>query len=686
MQHRGLAAAGIALHADDEVVREQHRPDRLLLAPGQAGPVEPLLHRLPVRQRHALPAPRPHRGQHAAFGLHRPVGDEGPVHAPALDLDQLAAPDQALDRRVDLGQRVPPRRMAQRHRPDLRLRQHRPPLTGMRYRPRHRFQYPELGLPRQLRPAGRTKQFPVHPGQALGPIPRQPRQRRRALHAPDRVGRQVGRRNAGRAHPLPGQRVDGAGRGERRLLPAQPQRPRLRAPLRHQLRETPVLLPPPRVQRRHLRELRRVGQAQAFQVLQDRPAPAREGIEERALVTRKLEPRYRPHHARRHRHAERLKAPRQLVPIIRSDQLLAAADLRRLHAAPLARRIPRHVGQHAVGVELRVLIAAREMPEPRHHHAVGLDPGAPARRRVPAPGLQKLRLHPVERLAHRLVMRPDHPAVADRQRLERYRLGRREGDVPARPVLVPALTHPSEIDVGPRNPAGQHVLEERRPHMRVQAQRLSRLAVPEARLAVLRVVPGVIPVALVIHHRDGGGLELEDRGDHAARPSERQLALARLGLVRLRRIATLRRIGTLRLTGVLRRARGRWLAARLFILRRSGRCLAGRLFIPRRGGRWLAGRLFIPRRSGRWLAGRLFIPRRCGQWLAARLFLPRRSRRWLAGRLFILRRSGRCLADCFFIPRRSRRFLPQQRAQLPHPFQELALLLRRERRERLLTV
>ena len=168
-----------------------------------------------------------------------------------------------------------------------------------------------------------------------------------------------------------------------------------------------------------------------------------------ATPTRELEPRYRPHHARRHRHAERLKAPRQLVSIVRSDQLLAAADLRRLHAAPLARSIPRHVGQHAVGVELRVLIAAREMPEPRHHHAVGLDPGAAARRRVPAPGLQKLRLHPVERRAHRLVMRPDHPAVADRQRLERYRLGRREGDVPARPVLVPALTHPSEIDVGP---------------------------------------------------------------------------------------------------------------------------------------------------------------------------------------------------------------------------------------------
>ena len=225
---------------------------------------------------------------------------------------------------------------------------------------------------------------------------------------------------------------------------------------------------------------------------------------------------------------------------------------------------------------------------------MGLDPGAPARRGVPAPGLQKLRLHEVQRRPHRLVMRADHAAVADHQRLQRHRLGRREGDVPARTVLVPALAHPPEIDVGPRNPAGQHLLEERRPHMRAQALRLRRRAVPEARLAMLRVVPGVIPVALEIPHRDGGGPELEDRGYHAVRPSERKFALIRLRLVRIR-LVRLRRIGALRLTGVLRCARGLWLASRLFIPRRSGPWLDGLLFVPRRSGLWLEGLLFVLR-------------------------------------------------------------------------------------------
>ena len=43
----------------------------------------------------AMPLPRPARidGPHAAFSLHRPVGDEGPVHPPAFRLDELAVTD-----------------------------------------------------------------------------------------------------------------------------------------------------------------------------------------------------------------------------------------------------------------------------------------------------------------------------------------------------------------------------------------------------------------------------------------------------------------------------------------------------------------------------------------------------------------------------------------------------------------
>ena len=54
-------------------------------------------------------------------------------------LDQLAALHQARDRRVHLRQRVAPRRVAERHRPDLRLRDAHPPFLDMRHRPRNRL-------------------------------------------------------------------------------------------------------------------------------------------------------------------------------------------------------------------------------------------------------------------------------------------------------------------------------------------------------------------------------------------------------------------------------------------------------------------------------------------------------------------------------------------------------------------
>ena len=81
----------MALHADHEVVRQQHRADRLPLAPREARRLEARLDGIGVGQRRALSAPRPHRRQHVAFSLHRPVGDEGPVHPPAFHLDELAA-------------------------------------------------------------------------------------------------------------------------------------------------------------------------------------------------------------------------------------------------------------------------------------------------------------------------------------------------------------------------------------------------------------------------------------------------------------------------------------------------------------------------------------------------------------------------------------------------------------------
>ena len=181
--------------------------------------------------------------------------------------------------------------------------------------------------------------------------------------------------------------------------------------------------------------------------------------------------------------------------------------------------IARHVGQHAMRVQERVEVAARQVPEPRRRpcHA-RLHPGAPPCRRVPPPRLQQVGLHPVQRRAHRLVMRPDHPPVAHDQRLQRHRLRRREGQVPAGPVDALALAHPPEPDVRPRHEPRQHALEPLRAHMAPEPQRLRPAPVPEARLPVLRVVLRVVAVPLEIGHRHRGGPQLDERRDHGLRP------------------------------------------------------------------------------------------------------------------------------------------------------------------------
>ena len=161
------------------------------------------------------------------------------------------------------------------------------------------------------------------------------------------------------------------------------------------------------------------------------------------------------------------------------------------------------------------------MPEPRHHHAIRAHPGAAAGRRVPAPGLQKLRLHEVERRAHRLVVSPDHAAVAHHQRLQRHRLRRRQGDVPARPVLVLPLAHPAETQIRPGHVSRQHRLEARWMHVGPEPQRLRRIPVPKTRLAVLGVVLEVVAVAHVIDHRLAGRRNHHDRGCHWLRPRGR---------------------------------------------------------------------------------------------------------------------------------------------------------------------
>ena len=317
-QHRRLAAAGMALHPDHQVVRQQHRAHRLLLAPGQPAVGEAFLHRVRAPERPALTLPVPHEGEDLPLRPYRPFGYEGAVHAFPLHLDLLAGRDQPLDRGIDLGERIASRRVAQRDRADFGLRDRRPPLLDMRHRARHRLQHPGLRHRRQLgRPPGR--------GPALARQLRQFGQCGRAPEAPELVGRQIGRRDLHRLHPLPGRGVDRPVGPQHAPVAREPHLLRASAPLGNQLGEADLLLGLPRMERRHLRVLRVVGEVVFLQIRQDLRPPPRERVHERSVVAGELEPRHPSDHPRRHRHAERLKPPGELVPVIRPRSAFPSA-------------------------------------------------------------------------------------------------------------------------------------------------------------------------------------------------------------------------------------------------------------------------------------------------------------------------------------------------------------------------
>ena len=60
-----------------------------------------------------------------------------------------------------------------------------------------------------------------------------------------------------------------------------------------------------------------------------------------------------------------------------------------VQAPPPTLRVPRHVGDHGMGVELRIEVAAGHVAERRRHHERRLQPGTLPRLRIPAARLQK---------------------------------------------------------------------------------------------------------------------------------------------------------------------------------------------------------------------------------------------------------------------------------------------------------
>ena len=311
-------------------------------------------------------------------------------------------------------------------------------------------------------------------------------------------------------------------------IPREPERLGTGLPHRRQLARRGLVLTLPRMQRRRLRGLRVVLPALVRHVVEDVAPARRERLQHRRRIPRKLEAR-QPAHLGRDQHVAHLpQPPRQIVPVPRPDQTPIALEQRRLHAPPLARRVPRHVGDHRMSMELRVVVAARNVPEGRRHKTVRLHPRTPPGRGVVAPGLKKLRLNPVQRRPHRRVVRPHHRLVVVKQCLQRHRLRRREGTVPAGPVLVLAVHDPAEADIRARHMTLEHGDEPAPAYPFRQAQRRRSPAVPAVGRPVRLVVPHQVLVKHVIR-RFRRRRQRARAGEHPSVPFVKFVQLERVG-------------------------------------------------------------------------------------------------------------------------------------------------------------
>ena len=127
-QHGGLAGPGAALHADGPVLRQENGPHRVALSLGQVRSRQPCRDIVVAGQLPGMAKAGLHHGDHRAFRLQGPVGDEGAVGAPQRGLDKVAIAHQLFDRLPDRAKRMAPRRMRQRQRFEVVRRKHRLPL------------------------------------------------------------------------------------------------------------------------------------------------------------------------------------------------------------------------------------------------------------------------------------------------------------------------------------------------------------------------------------------------------------------------------------------------------------------------------------------------------------------------------------------------------------------------------
>ena len=121
----------------------------------------------------------------------------------------------------------------------------------------------------------------------------------------------------------------------------------------------------------------------------------------------------------------------QFGAVDHADELLAAVQRLVGHGSPLAVLAPDHVGEHGVGVKLRVEVARGVVAERRRHRLLALLPHHLPRGGVADPGFGGVSFHPVKRAFHRPVVRGDDALVPADEGDERYGLRRGESEIAA---------------------------------------------------------------------------------------------------------------------------------------------------------------------------------------------------------------------------------------------------------------
>ena len=202
-------------------------------------------------------------------------------------------------------------------------------------------------------------------------------------------------------------------------------RPRVEAELRR--------LPVPAFPERLLVDVALLGTGHQRRALGEPLVPGR--IAEPAFVHRRLDlgapRRERLHDLARHtgdleapigvrlldRIAEPRQLPRQLAPVERADQHLGGVELFVGHGAPLAVLALNDIGQHGMGMKLRIEIARSVVGKRRGDHALAAGADHAARLRVLHPGLDGVVFDPGEGARYGPVVRGDDaPVAADQSR------------------------------------------------------------------------------------------------------------------------------------------------------------------------------------------------------------------------------------------------------------------------------